>query len=82
MGEMSVERRRSEGSPEKSGKVSLGPEGELERRKLFCDGLQVLSWKERQGRGKTQNSEGSRGGRPAASLGGKGGSGDADSGGR
>lgn len=80
--EVSVERRRSEGSPEKTGKVSLGPEGELERGKLFRDGLQVLSWQEQRGRGRTENSEGSCGGQPAASSGGKGSSRDADSGGR
>ena len=76
-GEVFVERRRSEGSPEKTGKMSLVPEDEL-----FHDGLQVLSWQERRGRERTRNSEQSQGGRPAAASGGKGGSGDADSGGR
>ena len=37
-GEVFVEQRRSEGSPEKTGKVSLVPEDELERGKLFHDG--------------------------------------------
>ena len=44
LGEVFVEQRRSEGSPEKTGKMSLVPEEEL-----FHDGLQVLSWQERRG---------------------------------
>ena len=65
-GEVFVERRRSEGSPEKTGKMSLVPEDEL-----FHDGLQVLSWQERRGRERTRNSEQSQGGRPAAASGGR-----------